>query len=128
MYAVTCRLCRAGPAAGDPGADEVTAALRRLASSPPFEHVRAHDRQRGVDLVVFVTAADLEAAERYVRELCAAVLPDSGGRRTWYLASCAVELFTPLAEIAVSDVVGRQQGDRRRGNERPRHGDASENP
>lgn len=79
--------------------------------------------------MVFVTAADLEAAERYVRELCAAaVLPDSGGRRTWSLESCAVELFTPLAEIAVSDVVGQQQGDRWRGNERPRHGDASENP
>lgn len=109
-------------------AAEVAAALHQLADCPPLQHVRAHDVQGGVDLVAFVLSADLEAAERYVRELCAVVLSGSSGRLTWHLASCAVELFTPLAEVAVGNARGRlpQHDEPNSGNDRPRHGDASQ--
>ncbi len=99
VYAVTVRLSCPAPATPESAAEILR--LLRAVSGPAdgLEHAYAQPSGYGADLVLFLVAADLVAAERAAAQLVARA--QDGGMADCAPLSCEAELVVPFAEAAL---------------------------
>ena len=100
MYAVTAHIRTPQDANMTAEAEEIGRRLSQAAGQQHrIEHMYLRPSLDGVYAVLFVIAPDLKTAEKHVLQLCeCARLDESAG---YDLASCAVRLITPMAEISL---------------------------